>query len=128
MRKKIGYSFLAASLLMIFAVISSQADTANVKKRERFYSSFCGRSDLCLEEGKFLFNAEYRFPLWKKLGGNVFLDAGHIWPSWKEIDLMNSVLDFGWGLRYYLHNFVVRFDMGFSDEGTGVYFNFGHIF
>ncbi len=81
-----------------------------------------------LDKGKFLFNAEYRFPLWKKLGGNVFLDAGHIWPSWKEIDLMKSVLDFGWGLRYYLHNFVVRFDMGFSDEGTGVYFNFGHIF
>lgn len=81
-----------------------------------------------LDKGKFLFNAEYRFPLWKKLGGNVFLDAGHIWPSWGEIDLMKSVLDFGWGLRYYLHNFVVRFDMGFSDEGTGVYFNFGHIF
>jgi outer membrane protein assembly factor BamA len=81
-----------------------------------------------LDKGKFLFNAEYRFPLWKKLGGNVFLDAGHIWSSWKAIDLMKSVLDFGWGLRYYLHHFVVRFDMGFSDEGTGIYFNFGHIF
>lgn len=37
-------------------------------------------------------------------------------------------MDIGWGLRYYLQNFVVRFDMGFSGEGTGIYFNFGHIF
>jgi len=43
-------------------------------------------------------------------------------------DLGQVKIDLGWGLRYYLHNFVVRFDMGFSGEGTGVYFNFGHVF
>jgi hypothetical protein len=37
-------------------------------------------------------------------------------------------VDVGWGLRYYLRNFVVRFDMGLSREGEGIYFNFGHIF
>ena len=56
------------------------------------------------------------------------MDAGNIWPSWTEIDLGKSVIDFGWGLRYYLRNFVVRFDMGFSDEGAEIYFNFGHVF
>jgi outer membrane protein assembly factor BamA len=81
-----------------------------------------------MDRGKFLFNAEYRFPLWKKLGGNVFLDAGNLWSSWSEINMGKSVVDLGWGLRYYLHNFVVRFDMGFSDEGVGIYFNFGHVF
>jgi hypothetical protein len=80
------------------------------------------------DKGKFLVNAEYRFPLWRKLGGNVFMDGGLAWPSWSEIRLSKAVVDIGWGLRYYLQNFVVRFDMGFSDEGVGIYFNFGHIF
>jgi len=81
-----------------------------------------------LDKGKFLINGEYRFPIWKKLGGNVFVDGGLIWPSWSKIKINKAVVDFGWGLRYYLQNFVVRFDMGFSKEGTGIHFEFGHIF
>jgi outer membrane protein assembly factor BamA len=80
------------------------------------------------DRGKFLLNVEYRFPLRDKLGGNVFIDWGLVWPSWEEIRLNLAAKDVGWGLRYYLKNFVVRFDMGFSKEGTGIYFNFGHIF
>jgi len=47
-----------------------------------------------------------------------------------ETFLLTGVVfvNIGWGLRYYLQNFVVRFDMGFSDEGMGIYFNFGHAF
>jgi outer membrane protein assembly factor BamA len=81
-----------------------------------------------MDKGKFLFNLEYRFPVWKKLGGNLFIDAGNVWPSLAEVDFGQSVFDAGWGLRYYLENFVARFDMGFSREGTGIYFNFGHVF
>lgn len=81
-----------------------------------------------LDRGKWLVNVEYRFPLWKKLGGNVFADAGSLWPRWEEMLSSRVVFDAGGGLRYYLENFVVRFDMGFSHEGTGVYFNFGHVF
>jgi len=80
------------------------------------------------DKGKFLINAEYRFPLWKKLGGNVFVDGGCIWPSFSEIKRTKAVVDIGWGLRYYLQNFAVRFDMGFSNEGIGISFNFGHVF
>jgi outer membrane translocation and assembly module TamA len=81
-----------------------------------------------MDKGKFLINAEYRFPIWNRLGGNVFIDWGLVWPSWEKIRLSLSAQNIGWGLRYYLKNFVVRFDMGFSSEGTGIYFNFGHIF
>jgi len=80
------------------------------------------------DRGKFLLNAEYRFPIWHKLGGNVFFDGGLVWPSWEKIRSDRASKNIGWGLRYYLKNFVVRFDMGFSSEGTGIYFNFGHIF
>jgi hypothetical protein len=36
--------------------------------------------------------------------------------------------DWGWGLRYFLQTFIVRFDMGSSKEGTRIFFNFGHVF
>lgn len=81
-----------------------------------------------MDKGKFLLNGEYRFPLWKKVGGNIFIDGGCVWSSWSKINLNKFLMDYGWGLRYYLQNFVVRFDMGISSEGTGIYFNFGHIF
>ncbi|MFC2156439.1 hypothetical protein ACFLT9_01250 [Acidobacteriota bacterium] len=42
--------------------------------------------------------------------------------------MMVAAVDGGWGLRYYLDDFVVRFDMGFSREGMGLYFNFRHVF
>jgi outer membrane protein assembly factor BamA len=80
------------------------------------------------DKGKILLNAEYRFPLWRRLGGNLFIEAGSVWPDWDEIDFGKFCTDLGWGLRYYLDDFCVRFDMGFSKEGMGIYFNFGHIF
>lgn len=80
------------------------------------------------DRGKLLCNIEYRFPLWKKVGGNLFVDTGLLWPTWTDIPFQETVAAAGWGLRYYLKNFVVRFDMGFCSEGMGIYFNFGHIF
>jgi len=75
-----------------------------------------------------LMNCEYRFPIWKSLGGNVFVDYGTVWPSLAKINFRKPAADIGWGLRYYLKNFLARFDMGFSKEGIGVYFQFNHIF
>jgi outer membrane protein assembly factor BamA len=80
------------------------------------------------DRGKLLTNLEYRFPLWKRLGGNVFVDAGSVWPSFSRIDLQQFSVAAGWGLRYYLRDFCARFDMGFSREGLGIYFNFNHVF
>ncbi len=81
-----------------------------------------------MDKGKFLACAEFRFPIWKRIGGNLFGEGGLVWPSWSGIDLGRAVFDAGWGLRYSLKNFVARFDMGFSSEGMGIYFDFGHLF
>ncbi len=89
-----------------------------------------------LDKGKILTNFEYRFPIvWHadlplgiKLGGNLFVDAGTVWPSFDKIDLGRLAVDYGAGLRIYLPDFVVRVDVGFGKEGMGLYFNFGHIF
>jgi outer membrane protein assembly factor BamA len=80
------------------------------------------------DKGKILTNLEYRFPLWKQLGGNIFIDAGSVWPSLGQIDLQKFAVAAGWGLRYYLRDFCARFDMGVSREGIGIYFNFNHVF
>ncbi len=80
------------------------------------------------DKGKILFNAEYRFHIWKRLGGNLFVDAGSVWPEWSRIRLDAFAATAGCGLRYYMKEFLVRFDMGFSPEGLGIYFNFNHVF
>jgi outer membrane protein assembly factor BamA len=80
------------------------------------------------DKGKILINAEYRFHVWKKLGGNLFVDAGTVWPEWSRIRMDAFAATAGWGLRYYLKEFLVRFDMGFSPEDIGIYFNFNHVF
>ncbi len=82
-----------------------------------------------MDRVKLLACVEYRFPIWERIGGNLFIEAGGTGRGWREIFPPGVIhADAGWGLRYYLRNFVVRFDMGFSREGTGIYFNFGHLF
>ncbi len=81
-----------------------------------------------LDRGKFLVNAEYRFPIIWRLGGNVFTDAGTVWHSLRTIDLGETAVDAGLGLRFYMPDFVVRVDVAWSREGMGLYFNFGHVF
>jgi outer membrane protein assembly factor BamA len=81
-----------------------------------------------LDRGKFLVNAEYRFPIIWRLGGVVFTDAGTVWHSLRTIDLGETAVDAGLGLRFYMPDFVVRVDVAWSREGMGLYFNFGHVF
>lgn len=71
---------------------------------------------------------EYRFPIYRKIGGILFVDIGRVFPSIDKFRFYNWKIDSGFGLRYYLENFVVRFDTGFSNEGMRIFFNFGHIF
>ncbi|MGZ5496800.1 MAG: BamA/TamA family outer membrane protein [Candidatus Aminicenantales bacterium] len=81
-----------------------------------------------LDRGKFLINAEYRFPLLWRFGGNVFCDTGTVWRNLRAVDLGRLAFDAGVGLRFYMPDFVARVDVAWSAEGMGLYFNFGHIF
>lgn len=80
------------------------------------------------DKGKILMNAEYRFPIWRKLGGNVFVDCGTVWPSLNHMNFQKLAVGLGLGLRCYLKNFLARLDVGFSKEGSGIYFQFNHLF
>jgi len=78
--------------------------------------------DRYLSESTLLINNELRFHIWWRFGGIAGIDTGNseTTPGW----IINPVA----GLRFYMDNFVVRFDIGFGKEETGLYFNFGHIF
>lgn len=68
-------------------------------------------------------NAEYRFPLFWKLNGALFVDAGNVWALSGDADesarfsfrnLGRSVAaDWGTGIRVDLNFLLVRLDMGF---------------
>jgi outer membrane protein assembly factor BamA len=75
-----------------------------------------------------LASTEYRFPLFKSLGGVLCVDAGKLYQHLREIDLHQWRANWGCGLRYSVANFVTRLDVGISDEGTRIFFNFGHVF
>ena len=63
-----------------------------------------------------------------RLGGVLGLDAGRVWSSIADFDLRDWAVNPTVGLRFIMNTFVVRFDVGFGKEYTGVYFNFGHLF
>lgn len=78
--------------------------------------------DRYLSTSTVVVNSELRFPIWWRLGGIAGFDAGNskTTPYW----IINPVV----GLRFFMDNFIVRFDVGFGKESTSVYFNFGNIF
>ncbi|MBE0644427.1 MAG: BamA/TamA family outer membrane protein [Bacteroidetes bacterium] len=73
-------------------------------------------------------NLEFRFPVYHRLGGVLGVDAGAVSHEFADIASSRWIVTPVAGLRYYLPTFVVRADVGWSNEAVGVYFNFGQIF
>ncbi len=84
--------------------------------------------DRFLDKSSSLLNAEFRFPLWWRFGGIAGIDAGRVFSSLDKFTFDGWRVCPATGLRFYMDNFIVRADLGFSNETTGFYFNFGHIF
>ncbi len=84
--------------------------------------------DRFLDNSAALVNAEIRYPIYGRFGGTLGIDAGKVWNSISKIDLNNWAYSPVAGLRFYMDTFIVRLDVGFGKETTGVYFNFGQIF
>ncbi|MFT7334855.1 MAG: outer membrane protein assembly factor BamA [Porticoccaceae bacterium] len=94
---------------------------------------------------KIALSTEFRFKILGNLKGAIFADAGNIWNVYDNVtdekstftgfnSLENIALGTGFGLRYDLSFFVIRFDLGFktynpADETGQKWFrdyNFGH--
>ena len=78
--------------------------------------------------------AEYRFlpfPFSKRLGAAAFVSAGMVAPNPGDFNLTKFLPSGGAGLRFLLFpqkDIYVRFDVGITPEGTGIYFFTGEAF
>jgi outer membrane protein assembly factor BamA len=84
--------------------------------------------DRYLDKVSAVANAEVRFPIIWRLGGVAGFDFGKVWAELKDFDLRRWAVNPVAGLRFYMNTFVVRVDVGFGKETTGLYFNFGQVF
>jgi outer membrane protein assembly factor BamA len=62
----------------------------------------------------FILNQEVRFPIYKALGGVVFLDVGNVYPNISDFDLSDIRKTAGFGFRLETPFALVRFDWGFK--------------
>jgi outer membrane protein assembly factor BamA len=84
--------------------------------------------DRYLDKVSAVANAELRFPIFWRFGGVAGFDFGKVWRELKDFDLHRWAVNPVVGLRFYMNTFVVRCDVGFGKETTGLYFNFGQAF
>ena len=73
-------------------------------------------------------NAEVRFPIYRRLGGVLGLDAGKVWDTLGAFNFSGWAMNPTIGLRFTMETFVVRVDVGLGNETTGFFFNFGQLF
>jgi outer membrane protein assembly factor BamA len=72
-----------------------------------------------------LFNAEYRWPLFRAMDGALFYDAGTVAPSAQALSMQHMHTDYGAGVRLHMaKRTLVRVDVARSPEGTRAIFSF----
>jgi outer membrane protein assembly complex protein YaeT len=59
-------------------------------------------------------SAEIRFPVWGKLSGVAFVDAGNVWPGARDFDLKDLRYAVGPGIRYLTPIGPIRVDVGYQ--------------
>ncbi len=74
-------------------------------------------------------NAEYRFRIIDSLQGVAFVDAGQAWNVGEAIDVKNTKIGYGVGVRLNVPVLgTIRVDYGISKQGGQLYFSFGQTF
>jgi outer membrane protein assembly factor BamA len=124
---------LTPSLILAGRLAFSSVEGDNVPPQ--FLQSIGGNAtlrgstqDRYLDRTIAVMNGELRFPIFRRLAGVAGIDLGRVWPSMKKAGLSGWTMNPSAGLRVVMETFVVRLDVGFGQETTGVYFNFGQLF
>lgn len=73
-------------------------------------------------------NFEWRFPVVWRFGGVLGADAGRVAASPDRLSFREWSINAVAGIRLFMDTFVVRLDIGFSRETSGIYLNFGELF
>jgi hypothetical protein len=71
------------------------------------------------DKGALLFNAEWRFPLWQDVEGDIFLDEGQVFNNYKNIEIKQFRYSAGAGLRFVTNRkFGFRIQVAASEDGV----------
>jgi len=91
-----------------------------------------------MDDNLILFNTELRTWLFNidavggEFGGTLFFDVGRTYPNGESFDNIFNDLKYSYGLggtsSFFTPDFILRCDVGFSEEGVGVYFTAGYMF
>jgi outer membrane protein insertion porin family/translocation and assembly module TamA len=84
--------------------------------------------------GQLLLNLDYRFPIAGPFMGNVFVDAGNVWGSWRNINLSDIKTGVGVGVRYLSPVGPIRLEAGWKldrlpgEDPYVIFFSVGNAF
>ena len=128
-----------ASRYRVLAIRANGAfTTANAGQSVPFYlqPTLGGHADLRgFRESRFrdnnalLVGAEYRWEAWWALDAALFVDAGTVASSRRQLSLSNTEVTYGVGLRFHSNKAgVARLDLAFSREGFIPILRFDHAF
>ncbi len=91
-----------------------------------------------MDDNVILLNTELRTWLFKikpikgEFGGTLFFDVGRTYSNGDSFNTVFNDLKYSGGLggtsSFFTSDFIMRIDVGFSEEGTGVYFTAGYMF
>ncbi len=67
-----------------------------------------------------------------EFGGTLFVDVGRTFPNGESLQTITEDLKYSFGFgglsSFFTSDFILRTDVGFSDEGIGIYFSAGYMF
>lgn len=79
------------------------------------------------DTGYYLFNAEYRYPVWDIIDAVVFVDAGRVFEDIEDLSFKGIKYSFGGGIRFVSRKLpLASLMVGTGKEGTRIIFSLSH--
>jgi hypothetical protein len=73
-------------------------------------------------------NAEIRFATLWRFGGVADLEAASVSGSFRRCTIASWTASPAVGIRFFMDTYIVRLDVSFGSESTGLYLHFGQLF
>jgi len=131
------FPFLKKKRVISFRAVTSLSDTNPGQSIPFFMMHELGGADSLRGYREFRFrdrnllvmNLEYQWEAFSGLDMAIFGDAGKVASRRRDINLKDLESDVGFGFRFNsIKSVFLRIDIGFSQEGTRVFFKFGPTF
>lgn len=81
------------------------------------------------DNARVVYNAEYKFPVWNFIDGEIFFDTGRVYSGPTDVSFKHMAYSGGGGLLIRTRNyFLGRFEVGYGGEGVKILFSTNQAF